>query len=449
MEHPTEEELAMLAFDSATTASWIAAHVAACVACRTEVDAYRAVESGFSNPESWSLAEDLDSPPEDHESIRSLAAQIAEEDALARSLLEHRVRRPAALAWLDWNHDARLVTGGVVRFLSSAAHDALAREPLDSLSLADLAINIAFRLPVSTYVGNLIHELRGNAWKERANALRLLGRYDEALQALDRAAAEYTLVPASPLGPAIVTFIRASVYSERGLYEEALRLASESARSFQHLGDIDRTMRARHLEANILFHRREIGLARQIYEQILVWAEKRNDSTWIARESLTLGHCALEEENLPLAENLFGHAVKLFRESGATSDVARAEFGIGRILLASGQTDAAVRHLSNVETQFRRMGLLTDAALVALHVMDARCAQNDFRDIAVRSGALIETFTEAGMLTSALEAFAYLRESAGKGRTTLRLIEHVRQFVSRVEREPELLFAPPPDERAL
>ncbi|MBV9495088.1 MAG: tetratricopeptide repeat protein [Acidobacteria bacterium] len=434
--------------EPATAPPRIAQHVADCPVCRTEVEVYREVDAGLSNAESWSLFEDTDLPTAYQESIRSLAAQIAEEDELARTLLEHRIRKPAALAWLDVSNDPRLLSGGVVRFLSAAAHDALARETLDSLALADLAINVGSRLPVNTYAGNRLHDLRGNAWKERANALRLLGRYDDALHALDQASAEYAFVPASPLGPAIVTFIRASVYSERGLYDEAFRLAAQSARAFQHIGDVDRTMRARHLEANIHFHRREIRLARELYESILLWAESRNDSTWIARESLTLGHCALEEGSRSLAEERFARAWRLFEESGSSSESTRAQFGIGRVLLASGQLDAAVRHLSNVETQFRQLGLLTDAALVALHVMDAYCAQGDFRDIAIRSANLIETFAEAGMLTSALEAFAYLRESAGAGRTTSRLIEHVRQFVSRVEREPELLFAPPPDETA-
>jgi len=446
MWHPTEDELALLAFDRSTLPNLreIETHLQECIECERALDAYRQLESGLHDRDSWTLADQMTAITAHQETIRRLAAQIAREDEEAQRLLGDRLQAPTALAWLDVGNRQSLQTGGVVRRLLAAAYQACTREPLEALTFAEQAIDIAERLPDDVYDGSLVYDLRGTAWKERANALRFLGRFDEALASLDRASEAYAHVPSSPLGPATVIFVRASILYERGRLPEALRLAETSERQFAHIGDRERQMRARHLQANIRFYLQEIGTAREMYREILAWAESRHDLTWIARESRTLAHCALECEDFAEAAQRFDTALRAFRELGETSEVTRTEAGIGRLLLATGRIDEATGYLAKVEERFRELGLLTDAALVALHAMDGWYVQGAMAEIAAKAAVLIDVFTAAGMLTSALQAFAYLKEAATSGRVTPAIIEHVRKFVSQVEREPQLLFAPPP-----
>ena len=58
---------------------------------------------------------------------------------------------------------------------------------------------------------------------------------------------------------------------------------------------------------------------------------------------------------------------------------------------------------------------------------------------------LIAFFERATMLTGALTAAAYLREAAANRTLTPTLIEHVRQYLTELERAPELRFVPPPE----
>jgi hypothetical protein len=87
--------------------------------------------------------------------------------------------------------------------------------------------------------------------------------------------------------------------------------------------------------------------------------------------------------------------------------------------------------------------MLTDEALVALDMMDTLHLLARDGEIVVLAAEIIQTFTNAGMLTSALTAFAYLREAAARGAVTPRLTKHVRGFLSDLERQPALLFCPP------
>jgi hypothetical protein len=65
-------------------------------------------------------------------------------------------------------------------------------------------------------------------------------------------------------------------------------------------------------------------------------------------------------------------------------------------------------------------------------------------EIVELTSRLFRVFTKAGMLTGALTAMAYIREAAEAGTLTPAAVETVRTFLHKVQRTPELLFAPPP-----
>jgi hypothetical protein len=57
---------------------------------------------------------------------------------------------------------------------------------------------------------------------------------------------------------------------------------------------------------------------------------------------------------------------------------------------------------------------------------------------------LFDVFTNAGMLTGALSALAYIKEAAAAGTLTTDHLHAVRTFLRRAQRQPDLLFLPPP-----
>jgi tetratricopeptide (TPR) repeat protein len=440
MTHPTEDELAQYAFDpDAADAREIEMHVAACPRCSASLSFIRSVDAGIGDSDAWDIAEDAASPT--REAILDLAARLAGEDDAAEHLLKKLLVNPARAALANLAVRRKFLTSGVARRLLRAATEACDREPLEALTFADAAIEVADGL--IGYPPGVIHELRAHAWKERANALAALGRYDASLDALDHAEREFRNAPSAPLGHAIVQHARAIVHYYRGKFEAATELLAESATIYASLGDTDRYMRARHCLANAMFGQGDIRGARAIYEELLAWGEAENDLGWMARGSNTLGRCAYEMGDFSAAVQQFHRSMQLFRELDMAAEALRPEWGFALVVLASGKPDEALVRFGNLRENFRRRGMLSDEALVSLDMMDALHAVGRHREIAALASEIIESFTQAGMLTSALAAFAYLKEAAPRSTAAPRIIQYVRQFISRLQQEPALLFCPP------
>lgn len=375
------------------------------------------------------------------DNLRILARQVENEDLAADRLLTSLLKTPAALALRDLSAEPTYRTAGVARRLLSSAHDNCERQPLNALTIADSAAAVASALDDKRYPRGVIGSLRASAAKERANALRALGRYDEALSALNEAERIFDeSVSAAPLARASLTYIRAAISVEREEYAVALPLVRECARAFRKNGDIDRYMRARHLEGHIRYYQRDIREARRIYEEVLAFGLHENNLLWVARSSRTLGHCSLDLGDVSSARRHMEAAAAAFAQLGLTVEVTRTDWGLGLVLAGEQRSEEAVNVLELVRGRLTGAGLLTDAALVTLDMMDSLHALGRNHEIASEAAAIIKVFTNAGMLTSAMTAFAYLRDSRA---VTRREIEHVRRFLYRLDREPLLPFAPP------
>ena len=441
MNHPSEDELALYAFDPDATAEWhdIDSHVAICPRCSATLTFIRSVDAGCADADAWEIAER--EKPSTRPSILDLAARLAAEDCEAEELLKDFIHNPARIVLANLATRRKFLTAGVARRLVRAATESCDREPLDALTFADSAIEIAETL--MGYPEGAIHELRAFAYKERANALVALGQLDAALDALDHADRAFSRAPGAPLGPAIVKHCRATIHYTRSEFDEASRLLSESAASYSAAGETERYMRARHLIANTMFWQGDVRGAQEVFKELLGWGEAENDLAWIARESNTLGRCAYELRDLSAAVQYFHQSIQAFRELGMAAEAIRPAWGFALVVLASGKPEEALRRLRQVREDFHHREMLSDGALVVLDMCDALHVLNRDEEIATLASETMDTFIHAGMLTSALAAFAYLKEAAERGKINASVIEYVRKFMSRLEHEPALLFASP------
>jgi tetratricopeptide (TPR) repeat protein len=443
MAHVEKEELAVYAADpdaiDAARCVEIEREIAACAECRTTFEFLAVADDDLSDPDVWEPltgSATLDS-------MRALGARTAAEDEEAAALVQPLLDAPVLAAWSPLR-SKRYLTGGVVRKLLAHAATLHEREPLDALTFADAAISIAEALPNDTYAGKAVYELRGSAWKERANALRFLGRYDEGLESLRRAERAFRTLTSPALGLASTAYVRASILLEQERYEEASEAAAVAEQAFFSLGDEERRLGALLMRGIVAFQRRELEMAIELFSRISHYGEAHNDALWIARSAQALGNCYLDAGNAAEASMQFHTALTLFRELGQRTQIIRTEWGVARLMMDGGKLDEASRRLRAVIREFASADMVTDAALAGLDLAEGLLAVGQMRQIVALAKHLFTVFIGAGMLTGALTAIAYLREAAESERLTKADIAAVRVFLRRAERQPALLFVPPP-----
>jgi tetratricopeptide (TPR) repeat protein len=445
--HLTDHILGLYALEPALVPKRadVEAHLAACHDCRSALAAIRTFDAALAETDTWPASSADAGDPAATEQLRAFAVRSAEEDRDALRLLAEYEDTDAAprFAWADIPNKPKYRTGGVARLLCKRANGMCTRKPLYALALAEAAVRISADLPEATYPRATIHELRGEAWKEQANALYCLGRFNDALAALASAEAEYRQLPHEGIGLVAVRYVRASVFYEQEQLDDADELARESAEAALHLGATDRYMRAQHLQAEIRFRRGDLAAAIERFASVLRYGEAQNDALWIARESHNLGICYVELANAPEASRHLSTALRLFTDLNFPAEVTRTNWTIARLMFLQGNPGEAIHRLREAIRSLTSNGMLTDAALAAIHLAEMLDATDRRREIPKLLAGVVQTFIAAGKLSGALAALAYLKEAAVHSSVPPALFSYVRKFIARADRQPDLLFMPP------
>lgn len=341
-----------------------------------------------------------------------------------------------------WSQTA-VHTGGVVRKLNAHAHRLVDNDALAALTWADAAVSIAEVLPEDIYAAKAVYQLRGTAWKERAIAQMFLGELPAALESLTRAERAYRHLATPALGLAQVDLIRAGVFYEQMRLDTAEATAREAEHAFFHSGD-KRRIDALFLRAAIKYAACDLAAAVSLFYQVLEYGQDINNVYWIARASHGIGVAEVDRGNLSEASLHLHRALVMFRELGAEPHRIAAEWGIARVVRQSGKLHEAIRRLRDVAAEFEKRGLVVDAALVALDIADIWLSLKEPRQVVGIAEHGFSVFMDAGVVTGALAAFAYLKEAAHEQRLTAEGVDAVRTFLKRAAKQPALKFVPPP-----
>lgn len=334
----------------------------------------------------------------------------------------------------DW------ITLGFAHELCGAAHDA--PTPARSAALAQLALAIAERLG-DPYPAVVRRQIKARAWKELANAHRTRGRHAEALAALERALAAIDDEPALPWDEAVLTLCRATTLSAMNRQEEALQLALEARTVLAELGDRRRVAQCELLLGLISHRRGDPAAARESYRETARLALAAGDIRTAGSAWLNLGALSAEGGDVGEAMKSLGQARALFRELEALDELARGDRWIGIALLAAGKAEDAVPLLSGARDAFRELDMPEECGLAGVDLVEAFLALD--RTAAARQllEEVIDEFRRHRLNERALVALTYLRGLPAPRRSTA---THVRSYLERLRREPQLLFVVP-DER--
>jgi tetratricopeptide (TPR) repeat protein len=443
--HIPHPELSLFAHDKRAVererGEQIERHIAHCAECGAAFDFYSVSEEN----DLIGLAVSQPIVGSTFAAMSAYANKCAAEDAEADELLKDYFEKPRKAAVLNVRSQRKFHTGGVVRRLNAKAHQLYPNNALEALIFADLAQAVADLLPDDLYPNNAVYELRGTAWKERANALVRLAEFDDALDALRQAEQAYGQLRSSGKGLAAVELVRAAVHYERGELQEAAVHVDLAEEGYSRLGLERERMKAVWLRASIKLEALELQESSATYQRVIEFGKKVNDPDWIAKGSYGRANAELDRGNVSEASALFMKALVIFRETGPAENRIETEWGLARVVLHDGKASDAARRLRDVIAAFEGIGRVTNVALAGIDLCESLLVLERSDEIVKVASHAFRVLKKAGNETGALTALAYLKEAATKRQVTPGTLKVVREYLRRVERDPDLLFAPPPN----
>lgn len=365
-------------------------------------------------------------PPRIRETA-SLASRLTSEDREARELLESLANTPSA-----WWRTAAMKspvgrTAGMVRQLLERTRTIVRKTPPQALEATTLAVDIANDISLTDYPSDFVISLRSDAWRDHAYVLQVLGRYPEALAAVDEAERllRETALPEYSLGR--IKLVRASILTWTDKLPQAIALADEAAEIFLNFGDRVKYATARMTQAATLHEYGSIREALHIWESI-----KNEESLEEMTRVMVMYDIGLAYRELGDTTKSIEHitvALAEYELLGMDVPATRARWALATTLVSAGKFDAAVTLFERAWKEFESLDMEADAALVALELAEALLVVGRPDRVPQICRTLLDRFTRAGMTSRAITALSYLREVVAIGKAQPPVVRQVREFL--------------------
>jgi tetratricopeptide (TPR) repeat protein len=370
---------------------------------------------------------------------QNVARRIVIEDAAAEDTFETLLDCPIE-TWID-HFSARpgLRTEGLIRRLIREARTEFDRRAERALKLLDIGVTIANSL--SDVVA--LAEHRATLAKERANALRMLGRYPEALEALDEADRFLDDVPVTGAERALVDWARATILFYMTRYSDALPLIRAASAELMCFGELPRAQQARLLEAGILYEMGEAAPALRMYEELTPYFWSTGDIDTTARLLADRAECEMRLDRAEIARAHAERAMRLYEELEKPSEKTRVQWTLAHMLLRQGRADEALDALRTVASAFEMLGMRAEAGGASLDILQIYIHRHEWENAVSLARHLVRLFTGIETSLHAATAYAYLREAVEAQRASPELVAYLRTYAALPD-TADAPFAPPP-----
>lgn len=441
MSHYTEDELSAYALrpDAIDDREAVEQHVASCGDCRDALDVIEAFDIALHDPLPWEVAASMPARREAPRALLDQARAIAAADAHARDLLLPLVDSAIRFREARIDDDPRFHTLAVIRLLCKVANGMHERQPQFGLVLADTALSIAARLPQPMKARSAWYV--GTAWKERANALRYLGRFKDAEEALDRGGEAFESDEhVEPFDLAIVEYVRATLYCQMERFDEVVTLARSAAATFHVYGDTRRYLSALLVEGLGYYNGDRDMEAAVIMERVATMARSAGETDILAR---ALGNAANSYTRLheySKATAYYADAISVIDDLELPTESARLNWAMAALKVEQGEYGEGLTGLEHSRIQLRQLGMVNDAALATLDLVAGLLAAEQPERVPELCRVISLTFSSEGMMRSAKKALAYLTEAVSSGNATPEAVRHVRAFLEHLPERPHEEF---------
>jgi tetratricopeptide (TPR) repeat protein len=357
--------------------------------------------------------------------------------AAAARLESERGETTDVAAWLrdtpqsEWPRLAEskaLRNNAALERLSDEVRKRLERNPTESLAIANLAASIAESIS-NTYPLLVIAQIRSTAFRDRANALRYLGRLDEAYDSIETAESRLNEFPAAVHDRAVIWFVKAMILAQMDHFGEAEQMINAASVIFADVNDSARFLQAGVIHGNLLGRQKRYTEAENLFRDLLKIAVSSGDVETEARLHNNLGHCAVSAGDYASANVHFSESIARFTDLGLRAEVPRTNLGAAQVLIGKHQIDAGLVRLEDARGSFVALKLFGEAGLCALRIIEVLIDRGDIARARALTAAVIDEFAAAGVDMRAVQAIERLQSTIDADGATAEAVRTVHEFV--------------------
>ena len=356
------------------------------------------------------------------------AARLEIERGETADVAARQLRDTPQSEWPRLAGSKALHNNAALEQLSDEVRKRLERNPTEALAIANLAASIAESIS-NTYPPLVIAQIRSTALRDRANALRYLGRLDEAYDSIETAELRLNEFPAAVHDRAIVWFVKAMILAQMDHFDAAEKFINAASVIFADVNDSARFLQAGVIHGNLFGRQQRYEEAENIFRDLLNIAVSRGDAETEARLHNNLGYCYVNLGDYPKANIHFSQSIAKFTDLGFASELARTGRGAGAVLIGKGQFELGCDRLRQARTAFAKLRMPEEAGLCALRIIEAMVERGQTDEARGLAATVINEFTAAALDTRAIDAVIRLRTSLDADGATAEAVRTVHALV--------------------
>lgn len=339
-----------------------------------------------------------------------------------------RLQETPQSEWTRLAESKALRNNAALEQLSDEVRKRLERNPAEALAIANLAASIAESIS-NTYPPLVIAQICSTAIRDRANALRYLGRLDEAYDAIETAESRLNEFPAAVHDRAIIWFVKAMILAQMDHFDGAERAINAACGIFADVNDSARFLQAGVIHGNLLGRQQRYAEAEILFRDLLSVASSSGDVETAARLHNNLGYCYVNLDDYAKANIHFSQSIAKFTDLGFASELARTGRGAGAVLIGKGQFELGCERLRQAQTAFIKFQMPEEAGLCALRIIEAMVERGQTDEARELAATVIDEFTAAAIETRAIDAVVRLRQSLDADGATAEAVRTVHALV--------------------
>lgn len=446
-QHPNDEQLLQLIDpalgedDQELTKTQL--HVDTCASCTRRVGELRYFDGLLRQSDVWKDRRATEPRRREWaQQASAMAQQVRAETDAAEKVVAQVITGPSS--W--WRKRVEQAQGtrtcGFVRALLERAEKLTERSPADAVEATAIAVEIAEELRVDAYPFDMVISLRAEALREYAYSLFYVGRFPEALKAVERAEHLYGQLPLEAVDLARAWLTRAMIYRVTDRPAEGIELTRQAASVFRGFGVSNRYAKARLIEGLML---QQLG---QLEEALTVW-KSIEDEPVLRRDASfgmllhNIGTTYHQAGDLDFAQEYLARALQEYERQGIETEKVRTRWSMASTLIAGGRMAEALPVLRQTWREFEALGMHIPGALVGLEIAEVLLVMGKPDDVPTICRTILDQFMRVGMTSRAVTALSFLREAVALGKGTPSLVRQVHDFIRDLPSHPRT-FIPPP-----